>query len=166
MLLMVRSLSLPLPLLAVLVAAGSAFAADTSSMQFTGTGDQVYVCGASGTQFSWTLKAPDAVLTDSNNKVVGKHYAGPTWEAQDGSSVVGEAIANSPSPLPNTIPWLVLRAKSHAGAGTMADVAYVVRTNTEGGIAPTSGCDATHVAAEQRVHYSATYLFFRGPAPQ
>jgi len=163
---MVRSLSLPLALLIVVGAAASASAADTASMQFTGTGDQVYVCGANGAQFAWTLKAPDAVLTDSNKKVVGKHYAGPTWEAQDGSSVVGEAIANSPSPLPSTIPWLVLRAKSHAGAGTMADVAYVVRTNTEGGVAPASGCDATHLAAEQRVHYSATYLFFRGALPQ
>ena len=162
---MVRSLSLPLLLVIVVGTAGSAFA-DTASMQLTGTGDQVYTCSANGTQFTWTLKAPDAVLTDAKGAMVGKHYAGPTWEAQDGSSVVGEAIANSPSPLSNAIPWLVLRAKSHAGSGMMADVAYVVRTNTEGGVAPTSGCDATHVSAEQRVHYTATYLFFRGPLPQ
>ncbi len=159
-----RSLSLPLLSLIVLGSAASAFAADPS-MQLAANGDQVYVCGASGTQFAWTLKAPDAVLTDGG-KTVGKHYAGPTWEAQDGSKVVGEAIANSPSPLPNTIPWLVLKAKSRTGAGAMADIAYVVRTNTEGGIAPTTGCDATHVNEEKRVHYTATYLFFRGPLPQ
>ena len=159
---MVRSLSLPLLLPIVLGAAGSAFAATGPSMQFTGTGDQVYVCSASGTQFAWTLKAPDATLTDGT-KVVGKHFAGPTWQAEDGSSVVGEVIVNSPSPAPNSIPWLVLHAKSHAGAGMMADVAYVVRTNTEGGVAPASGCDAAHSGAETRVHYSATYLFFRGP---
>jgi hypothetical protein len=29
-----------------------------------------------------------------------------------------------------------------------------------------AGCDATHVADERRVHYSPTYLFFRGPLPQ
>ena len=69
---MVRSLSLPLLLLIVLGAAGSAFAADTGpSMQFTGTGDQVYICSASGTQFAWTLKAPDAILTEGKD-VVGK----------------------------------------------------------------------------------------------
>jgi hypothetical protein len=135
-------------------------------MQLTGTGDQVYTCTANGTQFAWTLKGPDAVLTDAKGALVGKHFAGPTWQAQDGSSVVGEAIATSPSPLPNTIPWLVLRAKSRAGSGMMADVAYVVRTNTEGGAAPTTGCDAAHIAAEQRVHYTATYLFFQGPLPQ
>jgi hypothetical protein len=160
---MVRSLSLPLPLLIVLGAAGSALADTGPSMQFTGTGDQVYTCTASGAQFAWTLKGPDATLTDDKGTVVGKHFTGPTWQAQDGSSVVGVAIATSPSPVPNSIPWLVLQAKSHAGAGTMADVAYVVRTNTQGGVAPTSGCDATHVADETRVHYSATYLFFRGP---
>jgi hypothetical protein len=134
-------------------------------MQFTGTGDQVYVCSASGTQFTWTFKAPDATLTE-DDKVVGKHFAGPTWQADDGSSVVGEVIATSPSPLPDAVPWLVLRAKSHAGSGMMADVAYVVRTNTQGGAAPASGCDAAHATEEKRVHYSATYLFFRGPAPQ
>jgi hypothetical protein len=162
--LMVRSSWLPLLSLIILGAAGNAFAADPS-MQLAATGDQVYVCSASGAQFAWTLKAPDATLSDGG-KVVGKHYAGPTWEAQDGSKVVGEAIANSPSPLPNTIPWLVLKAKSRTGAGAMADVAYIVRTNTDGGIAPTTGCDATHVNDEKRVHYTATYLFFRGALPQ
>src|SRR5579871_4777870 len=98
---MVRSWSFPLMLLGIgLGAAGSASAADTQpSMQFTGTGDQVYTCSATGGQFAWTLKAPDATLTDEKGGVVGKHFAGPTWQAQDGSSVVGEAIATSPSPV-------------------------------------------------------------------
>jgi hypothetical protein len=45
----------------------------------------------------------------------------------------------------------------------MADVAYVVPTNTQGGAAPTSGCDAAHTAGEKRVHYSATYPSSEAP---
>ncbi len=144
-------------------ATGSAVAAEThSAMRFTGTGAQVYVCSGSGDQFAWTLKAPDATLTDAHKKVVGKHFAGPTWQAQDGSSVVGEAIVTSPSPAAGAIPWLVLHAKSHSGSCMMSDVAYIVRTNTKGGVAPTSGCDSSHSGAEKRVSYSATYLFLPG----
>jgi hypothetical protein len=147
-------------------AAGTAAAADShSAMQFTGTGAQVYICSGSGDHFAWTLKAPDATLTDASKKAVGKHFAGPTWRANDGSSVVGEAVANSPSPRRGAIPWLVLRAKSHSGSGIMADVAYVVRANTRGGVAPASGCDAAHSGSEKRAPYSAQYLFFPG-SPQ
>jgi hypothetical protein len=56
----------------------------------------------------------------------------------------------------------VLQAKSHSDDGVMANVQYIVRTRTEGGVAPASGCDAGHVGAEVRVPYSAVYLFFRG----
>ena len=42
----------------------------------------------------------------------------------------------------------------------MSKVAYVVRTRTEGGVAPATGCDASHADAEVRVPYSAVYLFF------
>ena len=30
--------------------------------------------------YGWVLKGPDARLFDPQNKPVGKHYAGPTWE--------------------------------------------------------------------------------------
>ena len=48
-------------------------------------GDQVYTCKADGAQFTWTLKAPDAQLFDKDGKPFGKHFAGPSWEASDGS---------------------------------------------------------------------------------
>jgi hypothetical protein len=93
-------------------------------MEFTGTGAQVYVCSATGGNFAWTLKAPDATLTDANKKVVGKRFAGPTWQAADGSSVVGEVVANSPAPRPGAIPWLVLHAKSHDGSPSAQSRAF------------------------------------------
>jgi hypothetical protein len=107
-----------------------------------GKGVQIYTCKAAGTDYAWTLKAPEATLSDVKGKLIGKHFAGPTWQASDGSTVVGEPLNVSPSPNAGAIPWIVLHAKSHEGDGVMATVDYVVRTRTEGGVAPSTGCNA------------------------
>src|SRR4051812_26536346 len=56
------------------------------------TGVQVYQCrakpGAAG-EYEWAFVAPEADLIDAGGKPAGKHYAGPHWEAPDGSKVVG-----------------------------------------------------------------------------
>ena len=143
-------------------AADSVPPVNKTALEFTGKGVQIYTCAASTDGFGWHLKAPEADLLDAKGGVVGKHFAGPSWQAKDGSTVVGEAINATPSPRADAIPWLVLRAKSHSGSGVMEDVAFIVRTATRGGLAPKAGCDASHVNAELRVRYSATYLFFRG----
>jgi hypothetical protein len=133
----------------------------TPALQAFGKGVQIYTCTAADNAYAWHLKAPDATLSDVHGKVIGKHFAGPSWRANDGSTVVGEALNTSASPNQGAIPWLVLHARSHSGSGDMADVAYIVRTQTEGGTAPATGCDAAHAGTEQRVPYSAVYLFFR-----
>jgi hypothetical protein len=125
-------------------------------------GVQIYTCKASGSTYAWSLKAPDANLSDAKGNPVAKHFAGPTWQAPDGSAVVGAPINVSPSPDAGSIAWLVLQAKSHSGNGVMTGVQYIVRTRTEGGVAPATGCDAGHAGGEVRVPYSAVYLFFRG----
>jgi hypothetical protein len=127
-----------------------------------GKGVQIYTCKAAAATYAWTLKAPEATLSDAKGNVIGKHFAGPSWQANDGSTVVGEALNASPSPDAGAIPWIVLHAKSQTGNGVMSKVAYVVRTRTEGGVAPATGCDAGHVNAEVRVPYSAVYIFFPG----
>lgn len=132
------------------------------AIQAFAKGDQIYTCAASNSTYAWALKAPDATLHDAKGKVIGKHFAGPSWQANDGSIVVGEPLNVSPSPNPGAVAWLVLHAKSHSGSGEMANVAYIVRMQTEGGVAPASGCDASHADTEVRVPYSAVYLFFRG----
>lgn len=144
--------------------AGAAHAQEVpraSAIEAFGKGVQIYACKASGATYAWTLKAPDATLSDAKGKVIGKHFAGPSWQADDGSTVVGELLNASPSPSAGAIPWLVLRASSHAGNGVMASVQYIVRAHTEGGAAPASGCDAGHAGTEVRVPYNAVYLFFR-----
>jgi FtsP/CotA-like multicopper oxidase with cupredoxin domain len=123
-------------------------------------GDQVYTCKGDGAQFSWTLKAPDAQLFDKDDKVFGKHFAGPSWEANDGSRVTGKAIANAPSPEADSIPWLLVNVVSHEGSGVLSRATSIQRINTKGGKAPASGCDAAHSGAEVRAAYSADYIFF------
>jgi Protein of unknown function (DUF3455) len=123
-------------------------------------GDQVYTCKADGAQFTWTLKAPDAQLFDKDGKPFGKHFAGPSWEATDGSRVTGKAVANAPSPDADSIPWLLVNIVSHEGSGVLFRATSIQRLNTKGGKAPASGCDASHTAQEVRVSYSADYLFY------
>ena len=47
-------------------------------------GDQIYTCDGS----VWTV-APRADLYGDNGKLVATHFAGPTWQATDGSTVKG-----------------------------------------------------------------------------
>src|SRR6201994_5095191 len=80
-------------------------------LQTHATGDQIYVCkpGPDPDQkLAWILKAPDAQLFDAQNKLIAKHYAGPTWKHNDGSEVVGKPSARLDSPDANAIPWLLL----------------------------------------------------------
>jgi len=124
-------------------------------------GAQIYACkpkAAEPAAFEWVLKAPDAELFDRNGAKIGRHYAGPTWESVDGSRVVGEVTQRSP--VQGAVPWLLLRAKSNEGAGTLASVKYIQRVDTIGGVAPSAGCDAAHEGAEVRVDYSANYDFY------
>jgi hypothetical protein len=137
-------------------------AAKAPAIEAFAKGVQIYTCKAANSSYAWSLKAPDATLADANGNAIGKHFAGPTWQATDGSAVVGEPLNASPSPNAGAVAWLVLHAKSHEGNGQMASVQYIVRTHTEGGVAPATGCDAAHAGNEVRVPYSAVYLFFRG----
>ena len=131
-------------------------------LQVHAKGDQVYICKADADTFSWTLKAPDAQLFDKDGKLFGKHFAGPSWEATDGSRVTGKASANAPSPDSDSIPWLLVNVVSHEGHGILSTAATIQRINTKGGKAPAAGCYAAHLGAEVRAPYTADYLFF-GP---
>lgn len=126
-------------------------------------GSQIYTCTAkpAGAGFEWTFKAPEATLSDASGKPVATHFAGPTWRAEDGSTVVGEVAANAPTPGGQGIAWLLLKAKSHQGTGTFASVSYIQRIETNGGMTPSVGCDAGHVGQEQKVPYTAVYLFYK-----
>ena len=66
--------------------------------------------------------------------------------------------ASKPSPVANSVAWLLLRAKSGTAMGSLASVAYIRRTETVGGVPPAT-CESSK-AVEMRVNYSATYTFY------
>jgi Protein of unknown function (DUF3455) len=126
-------------------------------------GVQIYVCEENKTnkQFKWVLKAPEAILFDpKTGKRLGKHYAGPTWEALDGSKVVGKVKNKASAPNGKNIPWLLLTAKSHTNEGLFSHINYIQRVDTKGGSAPSAGCDYRYVGKQTRISYSADYYFF------
>jgi len=138
-------------------------ATQTLTVSLQARGVQIYECGiskADPARFEWIFKAPEAELFDQAGKRIGKHYAGPTWEADDGSKVVGAAKARDDGPDANAIPWLLLSATSAEGNGIFGQTQSVQRLNTVGGKAPADGCDQAQVGKLARVNYRATYNFY------
>jgi hypothetical protein len=128
-----------------------------------GQGVQRYVCKekeqAKGS-FEWTLKEPQAKLSDANGREIGSHSAGPSWQLADGSKAVKKKlVASVPALASDAVPWLLIELES-SGKGALAGTQYVQRVDTVGGAAPTSGCDAAHAGAMQDVDYRATYVFY------
>jgi len=133
------------------------------TQQLHATGVQVYRCEtakADPASFEWAFKQPEATLFAKSGRNVGKHYAGPTWEANDGSKVTGEVIARANSPAAGAIPWLLLRVKTTSGTGIFGAVQSIQRLHTVGGSAPADGCTQAQAGQELRVAYSADYLFY------
>ena len=153
-----------LPLLA-----GPAFAADPlpEALAAPGTvpvltahaeGEQIYECkaGADG-KLAWTFREPKATLI-ADGKIAGKHYAGPTWELNDGGAIVGKAVANAPGKTGNDIAWLKLEVTAHRGSGAFNDVTTVQRINTVGG-SMGGACD--RAGDVRAMPYTADYVFLR-----
>jgi hypothetical protein len=143
-----------------LPAALAAPAGHELAFEFSAEGAQIYVCGGAAGAYAWAFQAPEAKLVDSRGQPAGTHYAGPTWEGVDGSKVVGAKV-ESATPDPAAIPWLLLRAAANAGSGRMADVTFVQRIQTWGGMAPQGGCGTSNVGAVVRVPYHAVYCYYR-----
>lgn len=127
------------------------------------SGTQNYTCQLTSSGYGWTLVAPAAVLVDDKGKQIMTHYGGPTWQSKDGSTVVATRV-DGVTVSPTAIPWLLLRAtsKSAGPAGDLlTNTTYIQRVNTTGGLAPTTGCDASSLGAARNVEYAADYYFYK-----
>jgi len=124
------------------------------------TSVQIYNCRQTGQAFAW-VSDPDAILMNDEKTVMVHHYKGPVWEATDGSLVRGDG-PQAKHYLPknqDAIHWLELPAKD--AAGQFGTVSLIRRIETTGGLLPAGKtCDALHVGDQERVGYSATYLFY------
>jgi hypothetical protein len=146
-------------------------AADQALLRvFAAEGVQIYRCNLTATgAYAWVFESPDAILLatdqegwddDGDRRIVGHHFAGPTWEFKDKSTVVGARVAGATVD-PTAIPWLLLNAASHGGSGLFSGVTSIQRLDTVGGLAPASGCSATTAGTVARVPYTANYFFYR-----
>jgi len=70
---------------------------------FHAEGAQVYDCKADASgKLAWQFREPIATLL-RDGSTAGRHYAGPNWEASDGSVVTGKAAANAPGARRHTL---------------------------------------------------------------
>jgi len=122
-----------------------------------GVGVQIYTWNG----VSWGTAVPEATLFDNDGNIVAIHFAGPTWESNSGSKVVGALPPKAVIVDPNSIPWLRLSAvaASTEGPGIFDNTTFIQRVNTVGGKAPSvNGAVVGQVA---RVPYTADYFFYR-----
>jgi hypothetical protein len=130
-----------------------------------GRGVQKYACPVSAV----SKAVPHAILLAGHGDegdLVAIHFVGPTWEALDGSLVVGDApnAKHFTAPDPDGVDWLLLPAKSTTGNGLFSRVTYIQRLYTDGGKPPAKGCEQADNQAEVMVEYSAQYLFYGAAA--
>jgi len=122
-------------------------------------GVQIYSCNG----VAWGFVAPRANLYDDHGKLIITHFGGPTWQATDGSRVVGQLV-DSVTVDATAIPWLLLSASTTAGpdGDRLVATTYVQRIATTGGLAPPAAeCNATTVGTVAEVPYTADYYFWK-----
>jgi hypothetical protein len=125
----------------------------------TATGVQVYACEFdSAHHLGWVFQRPKATLYDSAGQAIIQHDAGPSWQATDGSRIVGRMIAQAPARSPNSIPQLLLETHSTA-EGSLSVVRFVQRLDTVGGTPPSDTCSQEHQVGSSP--YFARYLFLK-----
>jgi hypothetical protein len=127
-------------------------------------GVQIYACTPVAGGHAWRLLAPRATLTAQNDRPLGSHYGGPTWQALDGSTVVGRRDTGVTVD-PTAVDWLRLKADSTT-AGPDGDrltaTSYIQRINTVGGLAPApADCNADTAGTQIEVPYTGDYVFFK-----
>lgn len=125
------------------------------------TGVQIYTSTAdAGSALTWKFEAPLAELRATGGVI--HHYAGPSWEAADGSKVERDTatpVVTVPAKQPTAdIPWLLIKVTPSSTPGMLSKVVYVQRVSTEGGVAPSTS--PVNAGTKIGVPYTATYVFY------
>jgi hypothetical protein len=130
------------------------------------SGFQIHACTAIGSGYGWRFLGPRANLYGDNGKLLTTHFAGPSWQARDGSKVVATLDGDGAVTVdPTAIPWLRLRVTSAtvgADGGRLTATTYIQRLETTGGLAPAPAtCNAAAVGDVAEVPYTALYAFWK-----
>ena len=133
--------------------------------RFATRGVRIYECRAKQgdpSSAEWAYTGAESDLLDAQGKPVGRHaFPPPVWELTDGSKLAGgEVRARVSAPEPNSDPWLLVTMRSTGGEGRLSKVTSLQRLNTVGGVAPAAGCDTRSIGSNQRVSFTADFVFF------
>lgn len=121
-------------------------------------GVQIYECkAATDGKTLWQFREPLATLM-VDGKTMGRHFAGPGWELEDGSWIKGKVAAQALGVTEKDIPVLRLDVIEHQGVGKLSDVTAVQRLDTSGGVFGGS-CDK--LGALHLEPYAADYIFLK-----
>jgi hypothetical protein len=127
-------------------------------------GVQTYTCRSVPGGFAWGPGVPTADLRDDSGKVIVRHFAGPSWQAKDGSTVIGSRV-DGETVDPTALPWLLLSAASAtpgADGDRLAGTTYIQRVATTDGLPPAAdGCNDETVGDAVDVPYTADYVFWK-----
>ena len=127
-----------------------------------GVGVQIYTCNG----VVWSSAVPRADLFDDHGKLIIKHFAGPSWQAKDGSKAVG-TVVDKVIPDESAIPWVLLSAKTTPGADgdRLVDTTFIQRLFTVGGLQPPAAdCNAATAGTVVESPYTAEYVFWKHTA--
>ncbi|MEG0821011.1 MAG: DUF3455 domain-containing protein [Burkholderiaceae bacterium] len=129
-------------------------------LQLRARGVQIFRCERDKEGWYWVFRQPEAQLLDSNERPVGRHGAGFSFDHADGSRLTGQVQSWQDAPDPaGDLKWLLLVTRS-AGRGAFAGVTHVQRVNAQGG-QPLAGCEAAQSRQLLRVPFEADFVFFK-----
>jgi hypothetical protein len=127
-----------------------------------GVGVQIYTCDGS----VWSSAVPRANLYNDNGKLIISHFAGPSWQAADGSKAVG-TVVDKVTVDESAIPWVLLSVKTTPGpdGDRLVDTSFIQRLDTTGGLTPAAeDCNAATANTVVEVPYTAEYVFWKHTA--
>jgi hypothetical protein len=130
-------------------------------------GVQIHACNATATGYRWDFVGPRADLYGANGKLLTTHFGGPTWQARDGSTVIGSVVDRATVD-PTAIPLLLLSAASTASGpdgDRLAGTTFIQRLATTGGLAPAAAaCNESTAGTTAEIPYTADYYFWKAKA--
>jgi hypothetical protein len=116
---------------------------------------------------------PDADPRDPNTdpRVEAAGAIRAAWQARDSSTVWARVFPPSKPSFDarfvraNSVPWLLLETtgvqEGPRGGDLLTQTTFIQRVNTDGGLAPETGCaQLSDVGKKAFVHYTADYFFF------
>jgi hypothetical protein len=143
------------------------------------TGTQNYECQPVSPlgRVDWVLFTPQATLFDDQAGQLITHFFSPnpdeplrvvraTWQdSRDTSAVWARGVASA-TVNPNAITWVKLevvgKEDGPTGGAALSGTTFIQRVNTDGGLAPTTGCEVlSDVGKRAFMPYTADYFFYR-----